>query len=255
MTSLSNLYGGIDPYSLSDWYRFLNCGYFAPAVGGTDKMSAMTAIGTVRTYAQLAGGEAFTYEEWKRAIRRGNTFATYGPLMEFAVEGRAPGTRIRMSAAGGTVDVTWNVASVTVPMSRVELVVNGEILRSRSVRPGADAGHWSIKLNRSSWVALLVRGHYPDKPEIIAAHSSPVMVELKRSPFFAAADAMTILEQIEGTLAYVDIIGTRAETARYKQMRMVLTSAHRGLHNRMHQLGCFHEHARIEDHHEHSGGR
>ena len=40
MTSWENLYGGIDPYSLSDWYRYLNCGYLVAAVGGTDKMSA-----------------------------------------------------------------------------------------------------------------------------------------------------------------------------------------------------------------------
>ncbi|MDZ4857363.1 MAG: hypothetical protein SGI88_00135 [Candidatus Hydrogenedentes bacterium] len=37
MTSWDNLYGGIDPYSLSDWYRYLNCGYFIPAVGGTTR--------------------------------------------------------------------------------------------------------------------------------------------------------------------------------------------------------------------------
>ena len=35
MTSWGNLYGGIDPYSLSDYYRYLNCGHFIVAVGGT----------------------------------------------------------------------------------------------------------------------------------------------------------------------------------------------------------------------------
>ena len=51
MTSWSDFCAGIDPYSLSDWYRYLNCGYMVPAVGGTDKMSASMAVGTVRTYA------------------------------------------------------------------------------------------------------------------------------------------------------------------------------------------------------------
>ena len=32
-TSWSFLYNGIDPYSLSDYYRYLNCGSFVPAVG------------------------------------------------------------------------------------------------------------------------------------------------------------------------------------------------------------------------------
>ena len=53
MTSWENLYSGIDPYSLSDWYRYLNCGYLVAAVGGTDKMAAATAVGTVRTYARI----------------------------------------------------------------------------------------------------------------------------------------------------------------------------------------------------------
>ena len=61
MTSWSDFYAGIDPYSLADWYRYLNCGYLAPAVGGTDKMSAGMAVGTVRTYAHLKPDEPFTY--------------------------------------------------------------------------------------------------------------------------------------------------------------------------------------------------
>jgi len=40
MTSWDSRYDGISPYSLSDWYRYLNCGYMVPAVGGTDKMTA-----------------------------------------------------------------------------------------------------------------------------------------------------------------------------------------------------------------------
>ena len=67
----------------------------------------------------------------------------------------------------------------------------------------------------------------------------------------AAADAVTILEQIEGALAYLDTLGTRAEETAYKRMRLVLTSAHRSLHNRMHQLGYLHGHTPVTDHVEH----
>jgi hypothetical protein len=234
-----------------DWYRYLNSGYLVAAVGGTDKMSARTAVGTIRTYAQLAKDEEFTYEGWKQAIRDARTFATYGPLLEFSVEGAGPGSRIAMDRTGGTVEVTWRLASVTVPMSRVELIVNGEVRESQKVRPDEDQGHWSVKLDRSGWLALLVRGHQPDKPEMIAAHSSPVMVEVAGTPILAAADAVTILEQIEGALAYLDTVGTRADDAAYKRMRLVLTSAHRELHNRLHQQGNYHRHTPVEDHAEH----
>jgi hypothetical protein len=66
-----------------------------------------------------------------------------------------------------------------------------------------------------------------------------------------AADGLTILEQIEGALAYLDTIGTRAEDEAYKRMRLVLESTHRTLHNRMHQLGYFHDHTPLADHKEH----
>jgi len=212
-------------------------------------MSATTAVGAVRTYAQIDG--AFTYDAWKHAIRRARTFVTYGPLLEFAVDGQPMGSRIQMGPSGGTVDVTWDAASATVPMSRVELIVNGEVREGKSVGKWLGNGHWSVRLDRSSWLALLVRGHYADKPEIIAAHSSPVMVKVGDSPLLAAADALTILDQIEGAVAWLDTVGTRAETAAWRRMRLVLTSVHRTLHNRMHQRGHFHKHTPADDHAEH----
>lgn len=242
MTSWGDLYHGIDPYSISDWYRYLNCGHFVPAVAGTDKMSANTPVGAVRTYARIPEGREFTYASWMEAIRSGHTFVTYGPLLDFAVEGKVPGERIAMTRSGGRVSVHWNVASVTVPMTRVDLVVNGEIRERVSVKPWAQMGDWSIEVDRSSWLALLVRGQYPGKPEMIAAHSSPVTVAVEGSPFFAAADAATILEQIEGVLAFIGQVGTRAEDKAYKRMRRVLTGAWRRLHNRMHEMGYHHEH-------------
>ncbi len=248
MTSMHYRYLGIDPYSLSDWYRYLNCGYLVPAVGGTDKMAAATAVGTVRTYAHIDASREFNYETWKEAVRGRETFVTYGPLLEFAVDGHPMGSRIAMSSHGGTIDVVWQAASVTVPMSRVELVVNGEIRESVGVAPDAAAGGWSVRIAKSSWLALLVRGHYPDQPEIIAAHSTPVMIDVEGFPLVAAADAVTILDQIEGAMVYLDTVGTRADDRVYKRMRLTLESAHRTLHNRLHQRGYFHEHSLGKEH-------
>jgi len=248
MTAWGNLYGGIDPYSLSDWYRYLNCGYMVAAVGGTDKMTATTAVGTIRTYALIEPNTEFTYETWMKAVRNGNTFVTYGPLVEFLVDGQPPGSRIAMSNTGGLVDIEWKASSVTVPMSRVELIVNGEIKESKKIGKYNAGGHFSCRIVKSSWLALLVRGHYHDKPEIIAVHSSPVMIDVKGKPFFQTIDAVTILEQIEGAMAYLDTVGTRAQSQSHKRMRLVLTSAHRSLHNRLHSMGYYHRHTPTEDH-------
>ena len=151
-----------------------------------------------------------------------------------------------------TVASAQNVAIVNgkaVPLSRVELVVNGEIRQSAPVGPEEGSRHWSVRVEHSAWLALLVRGHYPDQPEIITAHSSPVMAQVAGSPLLAAADAVTILEQIEGALAYLDVIATRADERARKRMRLVLQSAARELHNRMHAHGRYHEHHNPDEYH------
>ena len=242
MTAWGDLYSGIDPYSLSDWYRYLNCGYQVAAVGGTDKMWSGVAVGAVRTYAHIQSDQAFTYQTWMDAVRRAETFVSYGPLLDFAVGGRPMGSKIALPEGGATLDVTWRAASVTVPIRQVDLVVNGEIRETCLVKNDQAAGNWSIHVDHSSWLALLVRGGYADKPEMIAAHSSAVMVEVPGTQLMAAADAVTILEQVEGALAFLDTVGTRAEDRAYKRMRLVLQGAHRNLHNRLHQSGQYHEH-------------
>ena len=264
--------GGLSPYSLADWYRYLNCGYFVAAVGGTDKMSANIAVGAGRTYAQLENDEPLTYRSWQRAVARGQTFVTFGPLVDFTVDGRPPGARLRMPRKGGKVDVAWTAESIGIPMSRAELIMNGEVRESKSIEPRRDSGHWTVKLDRSSWLAILIRGREsPAKPrslslrgrnatisggdvELISAHTSPVMVELEGSEFMAAADAMSILQQIEGSLAYFDTLGTRADTETYQRLRLLLTSVHRELHNRLHRHGVHHDHTTVADHAEHHAG-
>jgi hypothetical protein len=246
------IYGGMSPYSLSDWYSYLNCGYQLPAAGGTDKMRASVPAGNIRTYSFIKDAP-LTYESWKASIQRGNTFATFGPLLDFHVNGCAMGTQHHLPKGGGTVEATWEVASVTFPVTRIELIVNGEIRGEKTVDPavGSYAGSWSIRMDESGWVALRVRGRYPGKKEAIVAHSSSVMVIVDRKTCLNAADAMIILEQIEGSTAYIKNLGTKAEEKVLKQMLMTLTKAHRALHNRMHQHGIHHRHTVKDDHHHH----
>ena len=183
--------GGLSPYSLADWYRYLNCGYLVAAVGGTDKMSADIAVGAGRTYAQLDEGEPLTYQAWQQAVARGRTFVTFGPLIDFSVDGKPPGEWLKMSSRGGSVDVVWSAESIVIPMTQADLIVNGEIRESKRIDPRKDAGHWNVKLDASSWLAILIRGSEAGNQgrsmnfggqtasikggteELISAHTSP----------------------------------------------------------------------------------
>jgi hypothetical protein len=238
----------IGPYGLVDWYRFLNLGYQLPVVGGSDKMSASSLLGGVRTYAQL-GDRAFDYGNWMDAVRSGNTFVTVGPLVEFAVDGQPAGSRIDLPASGGTVDVTWTVESVRVPIDQVEVVVGGLVADQREVGGAlSTAGCASVRVPESTWLALRVRGSLRGRPGDIAAHTSAVQVLVGDAPIFCQTDAVAVLEQIEGAIAYVDTIAPRAEAQRFRQLRATLETAHNRLHQRLHHSGVAHLHTPLHGH-------
>src|SRR5262249_1415830 len=238
----------IGPYGLVDWYRFLSLGYHLPVVGGSDKMSASSLLAGVRTYAHL-GARAFDYNNWMDAVRSGNTFVTVGPLVEFAVDGRPAGSRIDLPASGGTVDVTWTVESVRVPIDQVEVVVGGLVAEQREAGGAlSTTGSASVHGSQSSWIALRVRGRLPGPEGDGPAHPSAVQLLVGDAPIFCEPDAVAVLEQIEGALAYVDTIAPRPEARRFKQLRATLEAAHNRLHGRLHQQGVAHLHTPLHGH-------
>lgn len=244
----------INPYGLADWYRYLNLGYHVPVVGGSDKMAASSLLGGIRTYAHL-GDRELSYENWMAAVRAGNTFVTVGPLAELRVDGVSPGARIDLPSTGGTVHVTWRVESVGLPIDQVEVVVGGLTVDQTNIGGQLRAeGSADVTVTDSTWVALRVRGSYRGQPDEVAAHTSAVMLRVEGKPFFSQPDAITVLEQIEGAIAYVDTLAPRPEAQRFKQLRATLEAAYNQLHQRMHRAGVFHQHTPLHAHdapHEH----
>lgn len=239
----------ISNYGIADWYRYLNVGYHIPVVGGSDKMSASSLLGGIRTYTQM-GDLPFTYENWMRAIRSGNTFVTVGPLAELRVEGLSPGSRLNLPPSGGTISVSWKVESVRLPIEQVEIVVGGLTVEQINVNGELTcAGSTTIRIDQSTWVALRVRGSYQGKPGEIAAHTSAVQVIVDGSSLFSIADATAVLEQIEGAMAYVDTIAPRPDAQRFKQLQVTLEGAYNRLHQRLHRQGFFHQHSPLHRHH------
>ncbi len=238
----------INPYGLADWYRYLNLGYQLPLAGGSDKMAAAALLGGVRTYAHL-GGREFSYENWMQAVQAGNTFVTVGPLAELKVEGIAPGGQVWLPASGGTISMEWRVESVRVPIEQVEIVVGSQVADQLVVGGKlAAAGSTTVAVNGSTWVALRVRGSYSGKAGEIAAHTSAVQVLVGDQPLFNQTDADAVLSQIEGAMAYVDILAPRPDAVRFRRMRATLESAHNRLHQRMHQHGVYHKHTPLHKH-------
>lgn len=241
----------LNPYGIADWYRYLNLGYHLPIVGGSDKMSPSNLLGGIRTYTWL-GEQELTYDNWLSAVRAGNTFATVGPLTRLSVEGRSPGDTLKLPSTGGRVEVEWQVESVRMPINRVEVIVGGLIVDDIDTQARLSAaGRTSISVDRSTWIALRVRGSHRAQIDDVAAHTSAVMVQVGSSEPFSEHDSQLVLDQIRGALAYVDTLATRPEARRFQQLRATLETAYNRLHQRMHAAGIYHHHAPHDHDHEH----
>ena len=195
---------GLDSPSILEWDRVLNCGYRLPVLGGTDKMSAEVPVGAVRTYARLDPDVAPTFPAWSAAVRAGRTFATSGPVLELLVDGHEPGAVVSLPASGGRLAVEVRARAAQPVIRSIELVVNGRVVASE--RANAETGELrlatNIAIEAGAWIAaraLSDRQVYSAFRTSMAAHTSPVYVDVQDRPLLVADDAQAILAVIDGT--------------------------------------------------------
>jgi hypothetical protein len=202
-----------DPHT--EYYRYLNCGYRLPLIGGTDKMSSDVPVGLYRTYAKL-GDEEFTYDGWRRAVHGGRTFLSSGPILEFQVDGAEIGDTVRIDGPG-TVSVRARARSIF-PIHTLQIVQDGSVVASADDPKGARTLELSteVRIRDHSWLAARCGGpeyfdpirHHDLWQRGIFAHTSPVYVACGSDWWkFDAAIGRYLVTLLEGSLAY---IGARA---------------------------------------------
>ncbi|MEA2632950.1 MAG: hypothetical protein QOE66_3169, partial [Chloroflexota bacterium] len=214
---------GLDDPSVREWYRFLNLGYRLPVVGGTDKMSSEVPIGAVRAYAHLLTDEPLMFNTWAAAVRAGRTFVTSGPVLELTVDGHEPGDIVRMSAPG-RLEVAVRVRAAQPVVTDLELVMDGRVVAATNAAGGTTelALHETIDVAAGAWIAARSRSDH----EIVsafetsmAAHTSPVYVEVDGRPFVPSAEEAGVVEQvIEGARTWVAELAAVADPANRARM-------------------------------------
>ena len=195
-----------------EYYRYLNCGYRLPLVGGTDKMSSDVPVGLYRTYARLGDDEEFSYENWCRSVARGRTFLSGGPIIQFKVDGHSVGDSLSIPGPG-TVEVeAW--AESVLPIHRLEIVQEGRVVASTVEAKGTRRLELrdKVKVDGHTWLAARCGGYdyYQGAPHHdvwsrrMVAHTSPVYIACGGEWWmFDEATAQYMLTLIEGDLAYI----------------------------------------------------
>src|SRR5215467_5768469 len=106
------------------YYHYLNCGFHLAASSGSDKMALNPPMGSARTYVKPDG--PLSYDSWIEGIRKGRTFISTYPLLEFSVNGKEAGeaislkgpAKLKVKARAGSIE-NYEV---------LEIVVNGRVV-------------------------------------------------------------------------------------------------------------------------------
>ena len=184
------------------WHRILNCGFKISATAGEDSISDLhraALVGANRTYAYL--GPKLDYDLWVEAIRKGKTFVTNGPLLEFTVNDAGLGEEIHLPAEGGPVILRGRMQSI-VAVEKLEILHNGEVIATIPLAEGGKSAEFRLEktIERSGWFTLRAYGSRPVHPiddRYPFAETGPIYAYAGKEPIRSRADAEYFVRWID----------------------------------------------------------
>lgn len=192
------------------YYDFLNTGFKVTASAGSD-VPWGGSVGEVRVYA-YTGPHGFSPDAWFEAVRRGHTFVTSGPMIEFHIDDAIPGDEIAFDKPRklGIRARAWGHPERMVPR-RLEIVRHGVVIRSVE---STDPSKAELSLDfeetedNGSWIAARATA-----TDGTTAHTTPVYLVRKGLRFWKY-DAVE--ELIAKRLKSLDEIEQLVENAKDK---------------------------------------
>lgn len=179
------------------WYKLLNLGFHLPAGAGTDATTNYAApirsqVGADRVYAWVPEWP-MNIELWFDALKKGRTFATNGPLIEFTLAGQRVGDELKFDSAQSAVPFSAKLRSI-VPVDHVEIVCNGRVTQTLKLEGSRDSADvtGTLPLKESGWCVLRAwsdKDEYPVLDNYVYATTSPVYVTIGGKPPHSPEDA------------------------------------------------------------------
>jgi hypothetical protein len=187
------------------WYKLLNLGFKLPAGAGTDA--------TVNYAAPIRGQAGFnrvyiwipaTLDQWPDQLKKGQTFATNGPLLDFTMAAQTLGSELKFDAPLTTVTFSAKLRSI-VPIDHLEIVCNGKVAQSLKLEGPHDSADLTgtLPLDESGWCVLRAwsnKAQYPVMDNYAYATTSPIYVTIAGKRAYSQKDAQYFLAWIDRTL-------------------------------------------------------
>jgi len=195
------------------WYRLLNCGFRLPAAAGSDTMANFASlrgpVGTVRVYVDTGG--ALSHEGFLDGLSAGRSFVTNAPLLDFALDGRAPGDEIVLPAGPHTLEARVALRS-SVPLDHLELIGNGAVVASVPLGPQRNTAAATLELpvHGSGWYVLRAWAERPVHPVLDLypfASTSPIYLQVGGDRVRSREDAAFFVRWVERVAAAAEAHG------------------------------------------------
>jgi TolB protein len=186
------------------WYRLLNLGFRLPAGAGTDAMANYASlrgpVGMNRVYARVPEGPLNT-ESLLDALKKGRTFATNGPLLDFSLGGESIGGELKFDAPQTAIPFKARLRSI-VPIDHFEVVCNGRLVQTMPLNSarGAAGASGTVAMKESGWCVLRAssdKSEYPVLDNYVYATTSPIYVTIGGKPSRSPEDAGYFVAWIE----------------------------------------------------------
>jgi hypothetical protein len=168
--------------AIKDWFHLLNRGYYYPLIGSSDSHAIDRGEpGYSRTYVYYRGEEtdSLDWNSLAHSIRKGRTFATNGPIIEFKVNTTYT-SGDTFTDKDGKVEVAIKVQSAPwIAVDEVRLIVNGE---RRIIFPVNTPKEAILKFDMSSFGLPLLKEDSYIAVEVLGKESLyPVLQRSSRS--------------------------------------------------------------------------
>ncbi len=185
------------------WQKLLNNDIALVPTGGEDSINDLhrfRMLGGIRTFVHL--DSPFSVEAWVDGLRKGRTYFSTGPLLEFRVNGNMPGGVVRLPENGASVTLEGSVMSAS-PLTKVVVYHKHGVLREIPLNAERTSAKFQeeIRLKESDWFSLSAEG--PPAPFLDSAFqlagSNAVRV-------YAGTQKLRDLQSAEYFVRWIDVL-------------------------------------------------
>jgi len=174
-------------FGFQNYYALLNCGFRLMPTAGTASGVHPVPLGWGRVYVNCPDG--FSYQNWMKGLKAGQSFVTTGPLLLVWVNGKSPEGRYEQKDNEATYEIIADMYS-TAGKYRFEMLRDGKLVSGSGADPGIRRNDevkplvtstWFVEVHESTWLAVRCYEILPDGRERFA-HSAPIFIDVKDKP-------------------------------------------------------------------------